>query len=717
MSVWANGGLVRAALRVSVALWWANYLLTARWSHIDGSLHGPKEPWFVAALVALTVAVWWPAQRADGHPGVSSRLAGVLAAAGVATLAAAFFVWFPPNTWTLVPFLDDWPPRYQSTREFIQWLDQGTLAGWQWNFLGGYHTSSDVTQSLGALAYLPMKLVGDAAGFHALHLALFAAIPLLIWRDLSLDASNASVNRAAVWLAVGASALLATNYSYFLLRSGDTNSLAGAVLTLSTLVGAHAARRGRRWGSPWLVSSLVLVAYSHAGSLVYAAIYLSLDAGLARDWRSAARAAVAVVTAVVVALPMTFESWRYPDFFQFNNIFYIVPASIDWPALVRKVGYNVELLWLPGRWFNDYAGLSLVLAPVSLALVWRDRSRARFFAAAALLTLGLMRLNVPDFGYAFLRPIHMLAIFMAPVVAVTIARYAWSRPVALALVATVALYTQIWWHQVPHVTSIRDFNAALVDRVTAADGALVLLENNPHRDTNAESEGRSEPSRFGIHFESLLAEATARRLYAGYWDGWQWSPWRGQMLAGGTWRGRAIGDVPIDTFVAELDRWGIVDLFVWSPPSVTYLNADPRFARVWDDGVWTQFHRREGDAREVATTRGTGTLADRSVLGATVVLSGVTQGDPVVVRTNHHPAWTALSDGRDVPLVERDGQVSFDAPCDGDCQVALVYPGRPWLWWLAAVAWGLGVWGASLTVQGRGFSRAAAGGAEGPPLF
>lgn len=502
------------ALRATTVLWWANFVLTSRWAHVPGSVHGPKAWWFVAALAAFTVAIWWPmrGRRAEAlaseQPLLSPLEASGLAALGAGLLATAFVVWFPLHTWTRIPFLDDWDPRYQSTLEFVDWLNQGVLAGWQWDFLGGYHTSSDVTQSLGFLGYLPMMLLGPAVGFHVLHALLFASVPWLIARDLALG----GVDRQTRLVAAAAGALLAANYSYFLLRSGDTNSLAGAVLTLAALASAHAARRGRWWGGPALVTALVAVAYSHTGSFLYAVGYLLLDAGMARDWRAMLRIALSVAVAQVAALPLTWESWQFPEYFHFNNIHLVPPDTIDWSALVRKVAYNIELLWLPGRWFNDYGGFALVLLPVLVAVVWHDRSRVRFYAAAAVVTIAAMRLNDPHFGYAFIRPIHMFVVFLAPVVAILITRYVRTRPAAWALAATVALYVQIWWQPVPHLTSLREFNATLVDRVAAAPGALVLVENNPHRNTNA-TPVRELLGRLAVE---SLARANARR---GHLDG------------------------------------------------------------------------------------------------------------------------------------------------------------------------------------------------------
>src|SRR5215471_1771193 len=672
---------IRVALVLSLALVWLNFALTTRWALVDGSINGPKRPFFAVALAAATVFAI-AGLRKRGGTEMSRGAARGVAAAGIAILAVCFLRWFPIAGWRQIPSLDDWPIRYQSAVDMMRLLTTGSFTGWEWRFHGGYHSSSDATQGLGTLTFLPMRILGPALGFHVAHVLLFLALPLLVWRDLSFDASSPraspsdedGIDRVRA-TAAGLVALFATGYGYFLIRNGDTNSLGGVVMVMVTLLGAHAARRGRRWGAWTLVCGLTATAYAHPGFFAYASLYLLLDAAVARDRASAVRAGIAILAGVAASLPLTWESWRYPSYFRVNTLFYESPRTIDWPSLARTIYYNVELLWLPGRWFNDYAGLALVFLPIAIVFAIADRSRVRFYALALLATLALMRLSNVYAGYVFLRPIHMLPAFTAPVLAAVLARHpagAWLR---WSLAATIALYVQIWFHAVPHVRDARDFNAALVDRIAQAPGALVLLENNPHGNMNADPGGTTEPSRFGTHFEPLVTEATGRRLYAsGYADGWSWSPWRGQVVAGGTFMGRALAHTPHDAFAGEMRRWGIVDLFVWSQAATAYLRDDPRFAETWTDGVWTAFRFGTPDPREVVVSTGSGALVNAGPHHADLVLRGVRAGDPVIVRTNFHPAWTAHLDGRPVPLVARDGQLSLDAPCAGDCTVSLDYP-------------------------------------------
>ena len=666
---------VGTALVLSLALLWINALSTGRWSDVPGSINGPKRPFFLAALVVATAALLWTLFRPRASRTPSAMPLGAaraLAAAGLVVLAAGFMTWFPPATWHRIPFLDDWPIRFQAAHDMMRLLDTGSFTGWEWRFLGGYHSSSDATQGLGTLTYLPMTLLGPELGFHITHVVLFAAVPLLVWRDLSLAPE---ADQRVTVLSVAVVCLTAAGYSYSLIRSGDTNSLGGVVMAMTTLLGAHGARLRRVWG-PWLlVAGLALTAYAHPGFFGYAGLFLLVDAAVARSLRSGVLAIIAIGAGLVASLPLSWEIWRYPHLFQFNNIVFEPPTSIDWMLLARTIYYNVELLFLPWRWFNDFTGLTYVLLPVTIVLAVIDRGRTRFYAAAAVFTVALMRLSNLYAGYVFLRPMHMLAVFMAPVIAVLIVRHADSRLLRWSLVSVVMLFLPIWWGQVPHVESVRDFNAALVDRVAAAPGALVLLENNPHRNMNAEAGGETERSRFGTHFEVMVAEETGRRLYSGgYSDGWQWNPWKGQVVAGGTYMGRALPSTPHDAFVAEMNRWGVSDLFVWSPTSTDYLDADDRFVRIWAESPWTQYRLRDADTREVVTVSGTGRLQSLHAHGGAVALEGVRRGDPVVVRTNFHPAWTAAAGGVPVTLVESHGQLSFASPCDGTCVVQLNYP-------------------------------------------
>lgn len=667
----------RFALLLSLTLAWLNLLLTTRWAHVPGSVNGPKRPFYVLALVTVSLLAW----RARPFRVVKPAVARFVCAGAVAFLLFAFFRWFPPGTWTAIPFLDDWPPRFVSTMEGIGLLAQGRFSGWRWTFLGGYPIPTDVTQDLTVWAAGPVWIFGPAFGFHVTHLLLFVLIPVLVWADLRMGGEEDDI----AWTGAGLAALFSANFSYFLIRSGDTNSLTGLVSALMVLVCAHGARRGRRWAPLALVVALTLTNHSHRGFFVYALVFLAVDAVVAWDWRSGVRGAIAACAALAASLPLTWDLWRYPSWFIANNV-ELHPAGFAWLDFLRKVYYNVELLLRPGRWFNDFTGLVNVFLPVILFVAWKSRGRVRFYALATLGVVALVRLNYASFGYAFLRPIILLPVFVAPALAWFVARQTGRRALAIALLAMFALYIQVWLSPVPHVRSVREFNPDLVDRLGTLDGNLVLIENAFHRDVDVSVGRTSLPTPFTAHYEALLPAVTGQRFYGGMWDGWQWTPYRDEVFANGTFKGHALDEVPPEEFKSEMRRWGIRHLVVWSDRARQFLHGAGGFMSRWESGTWSDFEFLDADIRSVVTAHGSGVLTDTTASGAVVRLDGVKKDDEVIVRTHYHPAWDVQVGANHLAVLDRDGQLAFIAPADGSYAVRLVYPGHRWLLAVGAAA-------------------------------
>ena len=147
--------------------------------------------------------------------------------------------------------------------------------------------------------------------------------------------------------------------------------------------------------------------------------------------------------------------------------------------------------------------------------------------------------------------------------------------------------------------------------------------------------------------------------------------------------------MPVGEVTAELSKWGVRHLIVWSHASLAYLKNHPDlFTERWSSGPWHEFEYLAADPRDVVTAVGTGRLVSFDALGARVALDGVQTGAQVVLRTNYHPSWLAHVEGtgRAVPLERVEGQIGFHAPDGGSYVVTLVYPRRPWLAVVALVA-------------------------------
>jgi hypothetical protein len=470
------------------------------------------------------------------------------------------------------------------------------------------------------------------------------------------------------------------------MQSGMANSTAGAAAVAVVLAASHAARRGRRWGGPLMALALTLTLYSHAAFYGYATVCLAAEALFYRDGRGVVRSVIALAVAFLAALPLHWELVRYPAWFVANNLYFEAPASFDWIGLLRQIWWATEILWLPGRWFNDYGGLTNVLLAVIAWMAWRDRTRAGFYAWATVAIVLTLRLNSPQLGLIAGRQLHLLPVLVAPALAGFISGYAHGgMPGRLGIAAVIALFVAVPYQPVPHLPDVRAFNPALVDRVQHAGGHLVLLENNPHWDMIGDPEVRTEPSRFNVHYESLLPSATGKLFYGQPQDGYHRSVFRGHSLAGGGFRGRAIATVPNEVFAAEMRRWGVQRLFVWSDASRRYFGSHPGFALRWEQANWQEYEMLAADPRSVVTASGTGVLDALTPVGGHVVLHGVARGTPVVVRTHFHPAWSATSNGQPVALRSEGSQIAFAAPAGGDVVVELSYDRRRWLTILSIV--------------------------------
>jgi hypothetical protein len=178
-------------------------------------------------------------------------------------------------------------------------------------------------------------------------------------------------------------------------------------------------------------------------------------------------------------------------------------------------------------------------------------------------------------------------------------------------------------------------------------------------------------------------------------DGWVFNVWRGEVLAAGTWRAEPIDLAGVDVFTAEMRRWGVAHLFVWTDRSRDYLAQSGRFVERWRGGLWSDFEMIEPDTRAVVVDHGRGSLRHLNMLSGDVALDAVRAGDLVVVRAHYYPAWRAFDGDRGVSLESRDGQLAFRAPRDGSYAIHLVYPRYRALAIVAALAFLLGAWAVS----------------------
>ncbi len=675
----------RATLALSLLLAWMNFLLTTRWAAFPGSLHGARQPFYAVALLAATVLLIRHWKSIGRSVSLGRKIPTTLLNAAAAVLVAAFTSRLPPSQWDQIPFKDNWTELFQQAVNGVRLMYRGSVVGWNWGLQGGYPTSTDIAQSFAALAIVPMTLFGERIGYHLLHVFLLASLPVFVWWDLRKE------DRETALVTAGFATAFTAGYVGWLGNSGDTNSLVGVFCATLAIAGSRASRLGHRWGGPLLLLALTLGLYSHVAFVVYAGIYLLLEAVYYRDRAAVIRLAIASAAAVLAALPVHWESLRYPDYVSFNNTVFDPATPRDWPVVLKSIYYNVEILLLPGRWFNDYRSLANVWwIPIAVVAVTSPRSRVGFYAWATVLTQALLRINTPEAGAIFDRIQHMFPVIAAPAIAGMIRAFAGTRQLAVALMAVIGLYVATSFVPIRHVPELRAFNPPLIDRITASDG-MVLVEISPHRDMDKDPVRRTPTTPFDVHFEGLLPDLAGQRFYSQMIDGWGWNIWRGQVVAAGTYQAVPIDETPPQEFADEMRRWGVRHLFVWTDDTRNYLNASGLFVERWRDDRWSHFELIDADTRSVVTLTGRGKLRNLDFLGGEVELDGVTAGELVVVRTNYYPAWRAYVDDREVPLENVDGQLAFKAPQSGSYVVRLDYPRYRGVSAFALLAFAVGV--------------------------
>lgn len=681
----AKASAAKAAVAVSLLLACVNFLTTSRWADEPGALHGWRQPWYALALLTVIVFAVFDRRWIGSSVRLGRTPATALAIAGAGVVLFSLFSRLPVSSWGEIPFKDDWTPLYQQAVNGIGLLKRGAVVGWNWWLLGGYPTSTDIAQNFSTVALLPMTLFGNQVGYHVLHAALFLAVPVFVWLDLRTE------DRETRTVATGLAGFFSAGYFGAIGGSGDTNSLVGVFCAGLAMLGGHTARRGGRWGGVVLLVGLTLALYTHTAFFVYAGIYLTIEAIYYRDRVAFGRLVVAAVLAVIVSLPMHWESVRYPEYVSFNNTVYEPDAPANWTLFARTVYYNIEILVLPHRWFNDYRSVANIwLAALIAAALTARGSRTGFYAWAAVITQLLLRFNTPEAGAGFDRIQHMFPMLLAPALAGFVLRFAGTRRLACAMLLLLALFVQNPTAPIPHVPDLRAWDPPLIEKIAASEGT-VLVEISPHRDMDRHPTIRSQTTPFDVHFEGLLPTVAGQRFYSQSIDGWVWSTWRGQVVGAATFRGQPIDETDHETFANEMTKWGVRHLFVWTDETRRYLAADPRFTERWRHGRWSHFERSGADIRSVITTVGTGDLRNLDALGADIALTDVTAGDVVLLRANYYPAWRASALGREVPLVSKDGQLAFSAPESGTYIVRLNYPRYRALNLIAAVTFILGL--------------------------
>lgn len=651
-------------------------------------------PVVIALLTLLAREAWHPFMR-------FRRLVDALLQPRVAIPAAAilalltFLVKFPPAQWDELILFDDYPTIYTVTLKGWELLKEGAIFGWDPQLMGGYYTVSDVSHNE-IFFMLPFLLFGPRVAFHLMILAFYIAFPFLVAWYAHLHWRQTRTTSAALWLG------LLTVFGFFdnLLYWGMVNSFIGLNLLLLSLILFALMREGRPFASFFLIVSLSLTIYAAGGFFAYALLLLGIEFLWHWRWQMVPRMAFVMVATFLITLTYTYAFVRYPSYFIQSDEIYapvhytvaeIAAQSVE--ALPRVLDPHLWLLGKPVR----YQGLFIVSLPILAAVGWEEWRRSRTWATAqagrvalkvilAATVVMLATLVVSPSVDMFVSRIRfVLPLLLALIYAVWLTREPRFHPAPVFVVAALLIATlpSRLMQPLPHVPSLRAYNAPLLNQIEALDSRLILLESIGGYDLATEGEGSTQAQEASLHLESLFPFETSKSYMANNQEGYHHSIYRRNFFTSGAFRGRLLTDWPIEEIKAFLKQWGLQHLVLWSDIAKRYFGSDAAFHLLWTDGTWAIYEYADAQPGDVVAATGRGEIASLGYLNQEVHLTGMHRGELVTLRMNYFPAWRATYQGQPLALREKDGQMAFLAPADGDYTVHMSYPRYAGLSWLA----------------------------------
>jgi len=606
---------------------------------------------------------------------------------------ATFFIKFPPGQFGQLIFFDDYPTIYTVTLKGWEILKQGGIFGWDPRLMGGYHTVSDVSHDE-IFFMLPFLPLGPRVGFHLMIMFFYLLFPFLLYWYARLEFDRERPALLVLWIG------LFTAFGFFdnLLYWGMVNSFIGLNLMLLNLILFALMRRGKPYADFFLILSLSLTLYAAGGFFAYSLLLLGLEFLRHLNWKMVPRLAFVMGATFLITLTFTYHFLRFPGYFVqsdeiYNPSHYSMTeiATQSTKALSRLADPRLWLLGKPIR----YQGVFIVSIPILLSLAWSwvcgTRARRVDSTMPSLANTGVQisGMVIP------VTLVMLVSLLVSPSVDMFVSRIRFVLPALLALsygawlcreehihpapfliVLTILLTTlpSRLLKPIPHVPSLRAYNAPLLDQIESLDSNLILLESMGGYNLATESSGSTQEAEMSVHLESLFPFETSKDYLANNQEGYHHSIYRRNFFTSGAFRGRLLSDWPMPEIKSFLDQWGIRYLVLWSHIATDYFGADTDFRRIWRDGSWAIYQYANAAPGDVVVDEGQGRINGRSYFEQVVELSQMRSGEQVTLRMNYFPAWRAYYGQEEIALLDENGLMGFAAPADGSYVITLRYP-------------------------------------------
>lgn len=647
-------------------------------------------PYLIPLLTGLTTLFANRAQNPFRHfgqimnwllqPKVSLPLVFLLA-------VITFFIKFPPDTLDQLVFFDDYPTIYTITLKGWELLKQGGIFGWDSRLMGGYYTVSDVSHNE-IFFMLPFLPFGERVGFHLMIMFFYLTIPFLIYWLAKLRFKRDRSATLALWIGL----FVAFGFFDNLLFWGMVNSVIGLNLMILNLILFTLMRQHKPLANFALILTVPLTLYAAGGFFVYSLLLIGIDFLWHWDKRMIPRLAFVMFAAFLISLTYAHTLLQYPDYFIQSDEIY-APETYTIEQIVTQSVQALSLhtdpnFWLLGRPIR-YQGLFIVLLPIILTVIlrWLIGLRQRDgqaeinsamieFVLMATLVMLMSLIVSPSVDMFVSRVRFVIPVLLAFVLAAWLDQPKRLHPAPLLLVLAILLTTlpSRLLEPIPHIPSLRGYNAALLDQIEALDSKTVLLESMGAYNLATEGAGVTQVHKDLVHMESLFPFETSKNYMSNNQEGYHHSVYRRNFVTGGAFRGKLLPDWPREMFNGFLEQWGIKHLVLWSDISRDYVDGDPAMTLRWSDGDWAIYEYANATPGDAVLPQGTATIQVNGYFEHEVALQNARRGDLVRLRMNYFPAWRAHYGEQAVELIDQDGQMAFIAPTDGDDVVTLIYP-------------------------------------------
>lgn len=629
-----------------------------------------REDW--QPFVRLNRALGWILQ-----PQVSLPLVLLLA-------IATFLLKFPPGQFDALIFFDDYPTIYTVTLKGWEMLKQGGIFGWDPRLMGGYHTVSDVSHNE-IFFFLPFLPFGPRVGFHLMILFFYLLFPFLLYGWARLEFGQERPALLTLWIG------LCIGFGFFdnLLYWGMINSFIGLNLTMLNLILFALLRQGKPFADWGLILSLSLTLYAAVGFFAYSLLLLGIE--FLRHFRRELIWPMAFVMGAVfgITLTFTYHFLRYPDYFIQSDEIYSPPHHSIGEVIaqsIRALARHADpQLWLIGEPVR-YQGAFIVSLPILGALLWDwARGKRKQGTSGLVLMAGLIMavslLVSPSVDMFISRIRFVIPVILALVYGDWLAREERLHPAPLLMTLTIllALFPSRLLQPLPHVDSLRAYNAPLLGRIEALDSDLILLESMGGYDLATEGGGSTQEAELPVHLESLFPLETSKDYLANNQEGYHHSIYRRNFITSGAFRGKLLPDWPMKKVKAFLQQWGVRHLVLWSDIATDYFAGDSAFRRIWGDGFWTIYEFADAVPGDVVAGQGSGEIEVKGYFEQEVRLRDVRGGERITLRMNYFPAWRAFRGQQEIAIQDDAGQMAFVAPDSGSYAITLRYPRYTWL--------------------------------------